>query len=295
MRWRLAAVLAVLALAACGAEPARQDPIAAHDGTLVSLRLTPDDLTSPILVARVCAPPGAVPWRVRFPLALINHGSPGPDEDRTAMQPASCDSPPMRWFTAHGYVAMALMRRGFGGSSGGPVENLGACVAPDYAASGEIGAQDIAAGVRAGFALGVVQPKDAIVVGQSTGGWAVLAYTGHADPRVKAAIVFAPGRGARAYPPPDSVCRPDLLTDAAAQFGTHAHLPVLWLAAANDSFFPLPIAEGLHDAFTGAGGDASFVKLDPFMEEGHAIFAAPGGAEMWGAIVGKFLSRLPPG
>ena len=294
--WRcLVALLAALAMAACSHPTARPETASLSDGSLVSLRFAPDDLASPILVARVCAPSGAVPWRVRFPLALINHGSPGSDEDRTAMQPASCDSPPMHWFTTHGYVAMALMRRGFGGSSGGPVENVGPCVAPDYAASGQAGAEDIAAGVRAGFAMGVVQPKDAVVVGQSTGGWAVLAYAGHADPRVKAAIVFAPGRGARVYPPPDSVCRLDLLTDAAAKFGEQSHLPVLWLATGNDSFFPPPIAQSLHAAFVQAGGEATLMKLDPFMDEGHAIFASPGGAEIWGPIVGKFLSRLPPG
>ena len=129
----------------------------------------------------------------------------------------------------------------------------------------------------------------------SGGGWAVLAYAGQPDPRVRAAIVFAPGRGGRAYPPPDSVCRADLLEDAARQFGSQSHLPVLWIAAENDSFFPAAITMRLHDAFTGAGGQAELRLIAPFFDEGHALFGAPGGVDVWGRVVGKFLSRLPPG
>ena len=236
-----------------------------------------------------------MPGQVRLPVALINHGSPGVDEDAADMQPAACDSPAMRWFSTKGYVAVALMRRGFGASAGPVRENVGACVSPDYAASAQTGAQDIAAGIRAALALDVAEPKGAIVVGQSTGGWAVLAYAGQADPRVKAAIVFAPGRGGRAHPPPDSVCRADLLEDAAGKFGTKSRLPVLWIAAENDSFFPPDVATRLHDAFTSAGGQAELLIIPPFFAEGHALFGASGGVDVWGRAVEKFLSRLPPG
>jgi pimeloyl-ACP methyl ester carboxylesterase len=285
---RLPLVL-LLALAACATAP----PPFPSAGRMIALRFDPADPASATLSARVCAPPDA--GRVRYPVALINHGSPGPGEDPADMQPAACASPAMRWFTMHGYVAVALMRRGFGRSDGPVRENVGACVSPDYAGSAETGAQDIAAGLRGAFALDIAEPKDALVVGQSTGGWAALAYAGQADPRVKAAIVFAPGRGGRAYPPPDSVCRPDLLRQAAAQFGARSRLPVLWIAAENDSFFPPDIAASLHDAFIDAGGQAQMVMIPPFFDEGHALFAAPGGVDVWGGAVENFLQRLPPG
>ena len=231
---------------------------------------------------------------MRYPLALINHGSTGVGEDASALQPAACDSPPMRWFTTHGYVALALMRRGFGSSSGRVAENVGACLAPDYAASAETGAEDIAAGLRAGLALDVVQQRDAVVGGQSTGGWATLAYVGQPDPRVQGAVVFAPGRGAHAYAPPDPVCRPDLLIAAAARLGRRARLPVLWIVAENDSFFPPDITKRLHNAYNESGDSARLVLVPKFGVEGHALFSAPGGTDIWGEFVGKFLSRLPP-
>ena len=245
---RLRACLALLAgllASSCAAPPPPTPPIAGHDGTLTSFAFDLQDSNTPYLQARICTPAGAVPGRVRFPLALINHGSVGVGEDTASLQPAYCDSPAMRWFTSHGYVAVAIMRRGFGASSGRVAENLGACVAPDYAASAEAGAADIAAGLRGALALDVVLPRDAVIVGQSTGGWAALGYAGRADHRVQSVVVFAPGRGAHAYPPPDSVCRPDLLEQAAARLGAQSRVPVLWLAAENDSFFPPEIATRL--------------------------------------------------
>ena len=291
----IARLALLLCLAACSTVPLQVPAPYPRDGRLISLPFDPFDAQSPKLVARVCTPAAAVPGQARFPVALINHGSPGIDDDPADMQPAACDSPAMRWFSTHGYVAVALMRRGFGASEGPVRENVGACVSPDYAGSAEIGAGDIAAGIRAATTLDVAEPKGAIVVGQSTGGWAVLAYVGHADPRVKAAIVFAPGRGGRAYPPPDSVCRADLLEAAAAKFGTKSHLPVLWIAAENDSFFPANVTNRMHAAFISAGGQAELLIIPPFFDEGHALFAAPGGVDVWGRAVGDFLSRLGPG
>jgi dienelactone hydrolase len=208
------------------------------------------------------------------------------------MQPAACDSPPMRWFTKHGYLAVAVMRRGFGGSGGSVRENVGVCTSPDYATSAGTAAQDIAAGLRGALALDIAAPDGAIVVGQSTGGWGVLAYTDIADPRVKAAVVFAPGRGAHAHEPPDSVCRPDLLESAAARFGANSHLPLLWLAAENDSYFPPDVTQRLHSAFTDAGGRAQLAMLPPFQGDGHFLFAAEGGTTAWGGTLRNFLSRL---
>ena len=293
--WARTICLVAIGLSGCGSTAPITQPVAdAHDGTLISISFDPSQPDSPQLQARVCAPPGAVPGRVRYPLAVINHGSTGVGENSSTLQPAACDSPPMHWFTSHGYVALALMRRGFGSSSGQVAENVGACVAPDYAASAEAGAEDIAAGLRAGLALDMVEPRDAVVVGQSTGGWATLAYVGQPDPRVQGAVVFSPGRGAHAYAPPDSVCRPDLLIQAAGQLGLRARLPVLWIAAENDSFFPPDITSRLKEAYVQGGATARLVMLPSFEAEGHALFSAPGGADIWGEYVGKFLSRLPP-
>ncbi len=242
-----------------------------------------------MLTARLCAPTGSGRW----PVAVLNHGSASSPEQRGAMRPAACDSDPVRWFTQHHFLVVSVMQRGFGTSSGPVMEDNGPCVAPDYARSGEIGADDIAATLRSVLALPQAQPTGAVLVGQSTGGWAVLAYSARTDPRVRAVLAFAPGRGAKAYSPPNPVCRADLLRAAAHEYGVQATIPVLWIAARNDTYFPPDITTMLHRAYTEAGGHAELVLVNPFFDEGHALFNAPGGSDLWGPLVQNFLSHTP--
>ena len=78
------------------------------------------------------------------PLALINHGSPRDGDDRAGM------SPKAMWrqaaaFARHGWTAVTFLRRGYGRSQGGWVENYGTCGHPDYIAAGRASASDLAA------------------------------------------------------------------------------------------------------------------------------------------------------
>jgi pimeloyl-ACP methyl ester carboxylesterase len=289
MRLRPAPLMMALLLAGCAAAPTSATLSAPRDGEELLAPFDPADPNAPMLAGRVCPPAGNGPWRV----ALINHGSAASPEARGAMRPASCDSDAVRWFTAHNFLVVSVLRRGFGSSTGEVVEDIGACVEPDYARSGEAGADDIQAGLRAAFALPWAVPNGALVVGQSTGGWAALAYAGRGDTRVRAVLAFAPGRGGHAHPPPDSVCRADLLRQAAREFGAHAATPALWIAARNDSYFPPDVTLALQQAYTEGGGTAELALVNPFFDEGHALFNAPGGADLWGPLVQGFLSRHP--
>ena len=49
---------------------------------------------------------------------------------------------------------------------------------------------------------------------------------------------------------------------------------MLWVYAANDSFFAPEIAARMHAAFVGAGGAAELVAVGPFGKDGHALFGA---------------------
>jgi dienelactone hydrolase len=199
----------------------------------------------------------------------------------------------MRWFTSQNYAAVSLMRRGFGASTGPALEDNGPCVAPDYLRSAVLGGEDIRAVLREVSAQPWAKRTGAVVVGQSTGGWAGLGVAALNDPRIRAVIAFAPGRGAKAYAPPDSVCRPDLLVSAARELGAQKTTPVLWILALNDSYFPPEISEALHQAFIEGGGRAELVEINPFFDEGHALYNAPGGSDVWGPVVQDFLSRSP--
>ena len=71
---------------------------------------------------------------------------------------------------------------------------------------------------------------------------------------------------------------------------------MLWIYAANDSFFAPPIAAALHDRFTAAGGQAELHQVGAFGRDGHRLFVEPGGSAVWGPIVAAYLARMntPP-
>src|SRR5215831_1252797 len=86
----------------------------------------------------------------RFPVALITHGSP---RDNAARAGSSVHSmlPQARELAHRGWLAVAFLRRGFGGSDGPFAEGY-RCPAPDYRKALATAAEDIEA-VRAAIAL----------------------------------------------------------------------------------------------------------------------------------------------
>ncbi|MBV9786051.1 MAG: hypothetical protein JO264_19795 [Acidisphaera sp.] len=240
-----------------------------------------------LLFARICRPQGATP----APVAVINHGAPPPGIGPTMMQPASCDTAAAQWFLSHGFLVVFAMRRGYGATGGTEVENSGLCVDPDYDRAGLVGAEDIAATVSYATSLPYARPDGAVVVGQSSGGWATVAYDGVPHPRVAALISMAGGRGGWAGGVPRRNCRPDRLVQAAGRFGAVATTPMLWIYAANDSYFPPDLAAAMHAAFVRAGGRAELAQVGPYDGEGHRLFSGPGGPAIWGPIVARYLAE----
>ncbi len=279
-------LLAVL-LAGCGARPEFVPRFYAPVGTgdMVLIPMEPGVSNSAALVGRVCRPdlPGPLP------VVVINHGSPSRPEDIKLMQPTACDSEPAQWFNERGFIVLFALRRGFGGSTGPLVESSGACSSPRYFRSGLDGARDIEAMLNFAARLPDAQPSGAVVVGQSTGGWATIAYNAVRNPRAGAFINMAGGRGGRATGEPDSNCRPDLLVESARRYGESAVVPMLWVYARNDTFFPPDLAEKMVRAYTRAGGKADFVQPVAFGRDGHGLFYAPGGSAVWGPLVERYL------
>jgi dienelactone hydrolase len=183
------------------------------------------------------------------------------------------------------------MRRGFGPSGGAYSEGIGACASPDYGRSGNFSADDVAAALRYAAALPGVSAERVTVVGQSAGGWATVALAARNLPQVAALVSMAGGRGGWAGGLPGVNCRPDLLAEAAGGFGATARgVPMLWVYTANDSFFAPPLAEAMHRAFTAAGGAADLHELAGYRRDGHGLFFAAGGSEIWGPILADYLA-----
>lgn len=273
--------LAILLLGGCAViGPAGRD-------ALTTIPVRDDAGKMQHLVARVCRPDRSGP----SPVAVINHGAPRRGEDLPFLQPASCTSEPARWFLARGYVVVFALRRGYGGSSGDLMEYRGPCNAPDYWRAGEEGARDIAAVVEYATTLPYAIRSGTVVVGQSIGGWAVMAYAGQAHAGVTL-VSMAGGHGHIAEGS-GAVCRPDALLAAATRFGAAARQPMLWIYAANDEFFPPAWAATLRDAFNAKGGGALLQVTPAYGSDGHQLLFAPGGSQVWGKLLESYLSSPP--
>jgi dienelactone hydrolase len=271
--WLLIAVLAVVAFGEAHAEGVRWESVqiqAAISGSktysLEALVVRPDD--------------GAA-----HPLAVINHGSPRDAADRPKMSPFRLWTQAVQ-FARRGWVAVAFLRRGYGRSDGGWVENFGSCGNPDYASAGRTAASDIAAVARYMIAQSYVSKDKWISVGVSAGGFATVALTAAAPAGLVAAIAFAPGRGSRS---PDQVCSEKELVAAFAQYGRTSRTPLLWVSAPNDHFFGPRLVKELTGAFSDAGGNVTFVAATPFGKDGHQLFGQASGIPVWSPIVDRFL------
>lgn len=219
----------------------------------------------------------------KHPLAVITHGSSRKAEEHAEVTPWQ-ELPQAIWFARRGWVALVVVRRGYGISGGEQdTKHAGKCPVTDYEAAAEYGAEDLRVGIEYGRALPQVDAARVIAVGVSTGGLATVALTANAPPGLVAAISFAGGRGSKAD---HDVCNPGDLVNAFKDFGKHSRTPMLWLYAENDKFFWPELAQKFDEAFRSKGGRDQFVRAPAVGEDGHALFRH---VADWSATVDEFL------
>ena len=139
-----------------------------------------------------------------------------------------------------GFAVAIPMRRGYGKSGGR--KNLATV---NIVAFGLQDAQDIQATIDFLSREPYIDGKRIVLVGQSGGGLASLAYGSLGNPNVKGIINFAGGLRRT------SVAMWEL--DMAQAFGMYAKttkVPSLWFYTENDSYFPPSTAKGAHEAYT---------------------------------------------
>jgi len=218
----------------------------------------------------------------RFPLAVVNHGDPGPShpDERRAMHPAY--DVLRTWLVDHGYAVIVPMRRGFGSSDGDVAEDSGSCHNPDYVASGLAGADDIEAALAYMRRQPFVVSNRIVLVGHSSGGFGSLAEASRRPQGGVAVVNFAGGRGQVG---PGDVCSPDKLVAAMGAFGTTTRVPTLWIYSENDQYFS--------PAFAAGSPQAEFFAAPPYDSSGHTLVNHAGTG--WESVVDAFLKKVVPG
>ena len=176
---------------------------------------------------------------------------------------------------ARGFAVLIPQRLGHGKTGGPYLEDQEGCDNAEYAMSGRTTAEAITAALTFMRTQTFVRKDASVIVGHSAGGWGALALADRSPRDISAIVVFSPGRGGRASDRPGNICAPDKLVAAATEFGEGAKVPVTWLVAENDSYFPPAFSKKMADAFTEAGeGKVDFRVLPVFGSEGHWLAEA---------------------
>ena len=232
-------------------------------------------------------PPGDGPFR----LAVIAHAS-----TQNLLRRAQMPQPEYRalasWLVARGFAVLVPERPGHGATAGKYLEDHGGCDDADYARSGRATADEIAA--AAGFVRkqSFVRREGMLIVGHSAGAWGALALASESPQDVPVIIAFAAGRGGHANDLPNQVCAPHALVAAAGEFGKAARVPVIWLVAANDSYFSPELSKQLADAFRAGGGRVDFHVLPASGSEGHWLAETEAGVKLVGPELERALKLL---
>jgi dienelactone hydrolase len=240
------------------------------------------DASRPMLTT-VFRPQGEQPR----PLLVLNHGSPVSGREQMPRQRFSTAS---AWFVKQGYVVVVPLRRGYGETGGRWNEGYGSCDVGDYYGAGVEAAKDVDAAVQFMRKQPFVLPDKTLIVGQSAGGWATVAYSAQNPAGVPVMVNFAGGRGGRNQDLPNNNCAPRKLIEAAGKFGRTARVPTLWVFTQNDTLFDPKLSQGMADAYKAAGGNADYRLLPAFGKDGHSLFGAADGPAVWSPLVQNFIA-----
>jgi dienelactone hydrolase len=274
--------LALLLLTAAAAAPAMADITVSE----IRIPMTAKGMFSDArveLAATVYKPEGAGP----FPLMLMNHGAPRSKEDFPKVK--NFFSWQARYFAQRGFVVINPVRRGYGASDGPWAENYFTCGNPDYIFAGSESAKDIRAALDYGRAQPYVDANHVVLLGQSAGGFGVLALSSQNPPGVIGTISFAGGRGSRG---PDDVCNDKKLVAAFRHYASTTHVPMLWFYSENDRFFGPALARRMGRAYQDGGVDLDLEIVPPDGDDGHNFFRGKSNLAVWAPVTEAFFRKL---
>lgn len=230
----------------------------------------------------------------RLPIAVLTHGKPRLPADMAKVR-GSLFAPQARDLAYRGYLAVAVIRRGYGLSGGTPGQATNAAYATcDLAALRQyfaVESDDLHGALQAVAERADADATRVIAIGASVGGGAALALAARNTPGLKAVVNLA-GATRLTDAQGKLVCPQDTPIAALASFGKGTTTPTLWIYSDNDSNFGPDAARKVHAAYVAQGGAAE-LKIVPSLQpaDGHNVFELPAGRQHWLAALDPFLRR----
>lgn len=227
----------------------------------------------------------------RLPIALVTHGKPRLPAEMALIRPDLL-ARQARDLAYRGYLAVGVVRRGYGRSGGTPGVATNAayakCTVADLQKYFEVEADDLAGALRVIAQRPDADPSRSIVIGGSVGGGAALGLVARKPAGLVAAVNIAGGvRLTNAQG--DVICPSETLVSAVGALGAGSKIPTLWIYSENDSVFSPDVARRSHQAYQAAGGVADLQIVPAIPPDGHHTLELPNGRVHWLAALDKFL------
>jgi dienelactone hydrolase len=228
----------------------------------------------------------------KLPIALLTHGKPRLPSELAAVR-AELMSRQARDLAYRGYLAVAVVRRGFGVSGGTPGRPANAdfvkCNDADLRKYFSVEADDLERALRIVATRNDADASRVIGIGGSVGGGAMIALAARNPVGLKAVVNLA-GAMRMTDASGNLACPQDLPIAALASFGSQTKTPTLWIYSENDSNFGPDAARKVHAAYVAQGGVAT-LKIVPSLQpnDGHHVFQLPAGRQHWLAALDPFL------
>jgi pimeloyl-ACP methyl ester carboxylesterase len=221
---------------------------------------------------------------------LITHGKQRSSAEMALMR-AELMLPEARDLAHRGFLAVAVVRRGFGRSGGTPGVATNAPYAKCSVANLQryflVESDDIDAALHIITERPDADPTRAIAIGGSVGGGAVLALASR-RPKGLVAVVNIAGGMRLTDANGALVCSPETPVAAMGTYGA-AGIPSLWLYSENDSVFDPSIARRLREAYVTAGGRVELHIVPALAPDGHHLMELADGRVHWLAALDPFL------
>jgi dienelactone hydrolase len=222
------------------------------------------------------------------PLVIMNHGR--ATQDKRAQQGRQRYEALARYLVSKGFAVIVPTRVGYGDTIGPfDPEDMGDCRALQPQAAAMAASDQVLATLAHAKTLAWVDASRWVVMGQSMGGFTVMAVAGRHPPGLVAAINFSGGAAGNPDSRSGNPCGPQVLARLWKSQATESRVPMLWLYWLNDRYWGEEIPRTWAAAWREGGAPLEFHQLRAVGSDGHNGLGAD--MDHWVPLVEEFLAR----